>query len=158
MPAWITSELRELVCTPLVASVSITITSRPASASARATARPTTPAPMTATSTLSGSLMRARRRSFERTHVLRDAAGYRDVEARLGRYAKRRTRRVLPPLGATIQAHPAAARDDLHELGRIGPEMKLARVDEPDGLFRTVGEEQGVGNDPTFEVDVGLRE
>src|SRR5689334_9880820 len=50
MPAWITSELRELVCIPTWRSASRTTTSRPARASSRATPRPTTPAPMTATS------------------------------------------------------------------------------------------------------------
>src|SRR6185369_12820681 len=53
MPAWMTSELRELVCVPIASSASTITTSRPASASARATARPTTPAPMTTASTLS---------------------------------------------------------------------------------------------------------
>src|SRR6185369_16088730 len=53
MPAWITSELRELVCVPIASSASRITTSRPASASARATARPTTPAPITTHSTLS---------------------------------------------------------------------------------------------------------
>src|SRR6185436_13729766 len=55
MPAWITSELRELVCVPMAASLSRMTTSRPASARARATARPTTPAPMTTASSLSTS-------------------------------------------------------------------------------------------------------
>src|SRR5690348_8882425 len=50
MPAWITSELRELVCIPTCRSDSRTTTSRPARASARATPRPMTPAPITATS------------------------------------------------------------------------------------------------------------
>src|SRR5206468_4575477 len=53
MPAWITSELRELVCVPIASSASRMITSRPAIASSRATARPTTPAPTTTASTLS---------------------------------------------------------------------------------------------------------
>src|SRR5438552_2557210 len=53
MPAWITSELRELVCVPIASSASRMITSRPASASSRAIARPTTPAPTTTASTLS---------------------------------------------------------------------------------------------------------
>src|SRR2546422_10764863 len=53
MPAWITSELRELVCVPIASSASRMTTSRPASASSRATARPTTPAPTTTASTLS---------------------------------------------------------------------------------------------------------
>src|SRR5437870_3306543 len=56
MPAWITSELRELVCVPIASSASRMITSRPASASSRATARPTTPAPTTTASTLSMAL------------------------------------------------------------------------------------------------------
>ena len=47
MPAWITSELRELVWLPISPSRSSTTTSRPAIASARATASPTTPAPTT---------------------------------------------------------------------------------------------------------------
>src|SRR5258708_11281652 len=53
MPAWITSELRELVCVPIASSAWRMITSRPASASSRAMARPTTPAPTTTASTLS---------------------------------------------------------------------------------------------------------
>src|SRR2546422_267760 len=53
MPAWITSELRELVCVPIASSASRMITSRPASASSRAIASPTTPAPTTTASTLS---------------------------------------------------------------------------------------------------------
>src|SRR6185436_2761212 len=53
MPAWITSELRELVCVPMASSPSRMTTSRPARASARATASPTTPAPITTASTLS---------------------------------------------------------------------------------------------------------
>src|SRR4029077_7278675 len=53
MPAWITSELRELVCVPIASSASRITTSRPAMASARATARPTRPAPITMHSTLS---------------------------------------------------------------------------------------------------------
>ena len=53
MPAWITSELRELVWLPISRSASSTTTSRPASASARATASPTTPAPTTTHSTRS---------------------------------------------------------------------------------------------------------
>src|SRR6185503_15198091 len=56
MPAWITSELRELVWVPIASSASRITTSRPASASARATARPTTPAPTTTASTLSMAL------------------------------------------------------------------------------------------------------
>src|SRR2546421_411824 len=56
MPAWITSELRELVCVPIASSASRMITSRPAIASSRATARPTTPAPTTTASTLSMAL------------------------------------------------------------------------------------------------------
>src|SRR5256885_1332986 len=53
MPAWITSELRELVCVPIASSASRMITSRPAIASSRATARPTMPAPITTASTRS---------------------------------------------------------------------------------------------------------
>src|SRR5574338_638239 len=53
MPAWMTSELRELVWVPNAASASRMTTSRPASASRRATASPTTPAPITAQSILS---------------------------------------------------------------------------------------------------------
>src|SRR2546428_9691845 len=53
MPAWITSELRELVCVPIASSASRMITSGPAIASSRAIARPTTPAPTTTASTLS---------------------------------------------------------------------------------------------------------
>src|SRR5512143_665454 len=58
MPAWMTSELRELVCTPIALSASTTSTSRPARASARATASPTTPAPTTTQSTRSMSASR----------------------------------------------------------------------------------------------------
>ncbi len=47
MPAWMTSELRELVPVPMASVASATSTSRPVRASARAIARPTTPAPMT---------------------------------------------------------------------------------------------------------------
>src|SRR3954470_21246525 len=53
MPAWMTSELRELVCVPKASSASRMITSRPRNARARATARPTTPAPRTTESTRS---------------------------------------------------------------------------------------------------------
>src|SRR5688572_11901189 len=53
MPAWMTSELRELVCVPMASSASSTTTSRPAMARARATARPTTPPPMTTASSFS---------------------------------------------------------------------------------------------------------
>src|SRR5688572_17911972 len=53
MPAWITSELRELVWLPIASSASRITTSRPAMASARATARPTTPAPITTASSFS---------------------------------------------------------------------------------------------------------
>src|SRR3954471_12688646 len=53
MPAWMTSELRELVCVPKASSASRMITSRPRNARARATARPTTPAPTTTASTRS---------------------------------------------------------------------------------------------------------
>src|SRR3954452_16926556 len=53
MPAWMTSELRELVCVPIASSASRMMTSLPASASSRAIARPTTPAPTTTTSTRS---------------------------------------------------------------------------------------------------------
>src|SRR6185436_7906533 len=53
MPAWITSELRELVCVPIASSASRITTSRPAIASSRATARPTIPAPITTASTRS---------------------------------------------------------------------------------------------------------
>src|SRR3990170_4270329 len=53
MPAWITSELRELVWVPIASSASRITTSRPAIASARATARPTTPAPITTASSFS---------------------------------------------------------------------------------------------------------
>src|SRR5258705_6520355 len=56
MPAWITSELRELVCVPIASSASRMMTSRPAIASSRAIARPTTPAPMTTASTFSMAL------------------------------------------------------------------------------------------------------
>src|SRR5919201_604049 len=53
MPAWMTSELRELVCVPIASSASRITTSRPARARARATPRPTTPAPMTTASSFS---------------------------------------------------------------------------------------------------------
>src|SRR3954470_15450899 len=53
MPAWITSELRELVWVPIASSASRITTSRAASASSRATASPTMPAPTTTTSTRS---------------------------------------------------------------------------------------------------------
>src|SRR3954451_7130362 len=53
MPAWMTSELRELVCVPMASSASRMMNSRPASASSRAMARPTTPAPTTTASTRS---------------------------------------------------------------------------------------------------------
>src|SRR5476651_2518972 len=53
MPAWMTSELRELVPVPIPSADSRMMTSRPARASARATARPTTPAPITTQSTVS---------------------------------------------------------------------------------------------------------
>src|SRR5882672_12307279 len=61
MPAWMTSELRELVCVPIASSASRMMTSRPAMASSRAIARPTTPAPTTTASTLS-----MREQPFER--------------------------------------------------------------------------------------------
>src|SRR4051794_14608513 len=57
MPAWITSELRELVWVPTAAAASSTTTSRPARASARATASPITPAPITTASKLRSSAM-----------------------------------------------------------------------------------------------------
>src|SRR5574341_1898242 len=53
MPAWTTSELRELVCVPIASSASRITTSCPAIARARAAARPTTPAPTTRASSLS---------------------------------------------------------------------------------------------------------
>src|SRR5205085_11642729 len=53
MPAWITSEFRELVCVPIASSASRMMTSLPVSASSRAIARPTTPAPTMTTSTRS---------------------------------------------------------------------------------------------------------
>src|SRR5687768_3797108 len=53
MPAWMTSELRELVWVPIASSASRITTSRPAMARARATARPTAPAPITTASSLS---------------------------------------------------------------------------------------------------------
>src|SRR6185436_8282839 len=53
MPAWITSELRELVWVPMASSASRITTSRPDMARARATARPTTPAPITTASSFS---------------------------------------------------------------------------------------------------------
>src|SRR5260221_4617546 len=53
MPAWITSEFRELVCVPIAFSASRITTSRPDRARARATARPTTPAPITTASSFS---------------------------------------------------------------------------------------------------------
>src|SRR3954454_13815745 len=53
MPAWITSELRELVWVPMASSASRITTSRPATANSRATARPTMPAPITTASTRS---------------------------------------------------------------------------------------------------------
>src|SRR2546421_346387 len=56
MPAWMTSELRELVCVPIASSASRMMTSRPAIASSRAIASPTTPAPTTTASTLSMAL------------------------------------------------------------------------------------------------------
>src|SRR5262245_4283821 len=122
MPAWMTSELRELVCEPKVGSLSTTITSRPASASARATARPTTPAPITATSIDSAPLI-ALATSLERTHVLRDAARHDDVEAGLRGNAEERARRVAQPLARAVEAHTAAACRDVHTLRGVGPEM-----------------------------------
>src|SRR6185503_4959807 len=53
MPAWITSELRELVWVPIAFSASRMTTSRPDWASARAMASPTTPAPTTTASSFS---------------------------------------------------------------------------------------------------------
>src|SRR6187455_468659 len=53
MPAWITSESRELVCVPMASSASRMTTSRPDWARARATARPTTPPPTTTASSFS---------------------------------------------------------------------------------------------------------
>src|SRR4030095_4399980 len=53
MPAWMTSELRELVCVPIASSASRMTTSRPDWARARATARPTTPPPTTTASSFS---------------------------------------------------------------------------------------------------------
>src|SRR4030095_3028438 len=50
MPAWMTSELRELVWVPMASSASRITTSRPDTASARATASPTTPARITTAS------------------------------------------------------------------------------------------------------------
>src|SRR6266404_6689397 len=65
MPAWITSELRELVCVPIASSASSTITSRPASASSRAIARPTTPAPTTTASTRSKLALDSNEAAFQ---------------------------------------------------------------------------------------------
>src|ERR1041385_4060466 len=70
MPAWITSEFRELVCVPIASSPSRITTSRPARASARATASPTTPAPTTAASSLS-----TREHPFEDEHADRRYCG-----------------------------------------------------------------------------------
>src|SRR4051812_31706116 len=53
MPAWMTSELRELVWVPKASSASRMMTSRPRKARALAIARPTTPAPRTTASTRS---------------------------------------------------------------------------------------------------------
>src|SRR2546426_3274653 len=53
MPAWMTSELRELVWVPMASSASRITTSRPDRARLRATARPTAPAPTTTASSFS---------------------------------------------------------------------------------------------------------
>src|SRR5437868_1855107 len=66
MPAWITSELRELVWVPIASSASRITTSRPARASARATASPTIPAPTTTLSALSTEDPRDRQRADPR--------------------------------------------------------------------------------------------
>src|SRR4051794_11471804 len=115
MPAWITSELRELVCVPIALSASSTTTSRPAMASSRATASPTTPPPMTATSKAGASCMVAS--SLEGADVLGDARPHADVEAGLGRYAEARARAVLEPLARAVEAHAATAGRDVHALG-----------------------------------------
>src|SRR5512138_722692 len=95
MPAWITSELRELVCVPIASSLSRITTSRPASASSRATARPTTPAPTTTASSLS-----KREPPFERKRADAGERGGarhgapRAVEDRAEQRAQRRAREI----------------------------------------------------------------
>src|SRR5690606_19084314 len=75
MPAWITSELRELVPVPIASAASTTRTSRPAMLSSRATARPTTPAPRTTQSISAAMMFPALLRYVYRCLVVRQRFG-----------------------------------------------------------------------------------
>src|SRR4051812_29926234 len=152
MPAWITSELRELVCVPIALSASSTTTSRPLMASSRATASPTTPPPITATSKSGASCMVTS--SLERADVLGDARAHRDVEAGLRRNVEARARAVVAPLARAVEPHAAAAGRDVHALGGVGAEVKFTGINETQSFLAAVREEHGVGHHLTVEIDV----
>src|SRR5205823_2196858 len=105
MPAWITSELRELVCVPIASSASRITTSRPAMASSRATARPTTPAPTTTASTLSMG-----------EQPLEDECG----DAGQRGDARHRTRRAIEELAQERAERSAAGKADRADERRGG--------------------------------------
>src|SRR5688572_14766224 len=93
---------------------------------------------------------------FETADVLGNTARYGDVEAGLARNPKARARAVLAPLARAVEPHAAGSRRDVHALRRVGPEVKLARVDQTQGFLGTVREAQGVTDDLAVEIDVGL--
>src|SRR5580765_600820 len=85
----------------------------------------------------------------KRTNVLADAGGDLDVEAGFRRNFEGLAGGVIGH-GChgrlAIELHPASPSHDLHPLGFVGAEMKLARVDEAERFLAAVGEENRVAD------------
>src|SRR5581483_3641026 len=131
MPAWMTSELRELVWVPMASSASRMTTSRPCRASARATARPTTPAPSTTASTLSTE------------EVFFDQERAHPAEGRGGRQGPRRALEEQAERGADDRADGelACAHDGRGGAGAVRKRAERGR--------------RGVGHDERSAAHVG---
>src|SRR3546814_60755 len=139
MPAWMTSELRELVPVPIASAASTISTSRPDRASSRATASPTTPAPRTIQS-ISAAIV------FYIKIVFRQAliAG-----ERLGR---RGEVKVACMINQRL-AEAAMATLDLTDEDLVIARIVLRQVValEPGGAFRLIEHQRSAGSTRTEE-------
>ena len=92
----------------------------------------------------------------EGADVFAEAGRHGDGEAAVGGDVEERAGAVGCGCRTVFLRDGALARDDLHAFGRAGAEIIRAGADEAEGLFRRIGEEDGVADDVAVEVDVGL--
>ena len=81
---------------------------------------------------------------------------HRDGKAGIGRHFESLSCGVAKNLFRTIEHNLTVTRDDLHSLGLPSSEVIASGKDHPNGLVIALLGDDGVGDDPALEVNIGL--